>query len=154
MPYITVSDLTAAAPGIAPIDATSKPNLAQVNAMIVSEERDLNATLAHMGVVVPINAIPSPISFSIVRDIATEGGIARVLRAKAYGMANPADNGADAAQKRRDLLLKRLADPDDDLNLTDAQLTETIKGTDTMSGADGLTGRFAHYAPITRNTRF
>jgi hypothetical protein len=154
MPYITTSDVVAAAPGI-DITNTSRPSLAQVNDMITNRENALNATLAGMGKQVPIDPIASPSSFSIVKEIATHRVLADVLRARAYGKANPRDIGAKDADDQAQGILDRLADPNDVLDLVDAITTENQKDI-TIEGSGALEGQSAvdYDSPITRYTRF
>jgi hypothetical protein len=149
MPYITVGDVVAAAPGIE-ITAQSRPNLAQVNTFITDREREVNASLAAQFQ----TPITGPLSLAKVRRIVTHLVLADVLRAKAYGKTNPRDIGADTAEKEGRTLIDRILDPGDDYTLEDA-IVIAGKGT-SLEGADALegSGPADYFTPITRYTRF
>lgn len=151
MPYITTADVVAAAPGIE-ISATSRPTSTQVDALIVSEQSTLDSLLFGGGYIIPITGA---VSLPIVKKILTHKVLAGVLRAKAYGRANPRDIGADKAEAVADGLMKRILDPDDDFRLDDAPMNEDQKGT-SLEGTGALEGQSAvdYDSPITRYTRF
>lgn len=151
MPYITTADIVAAAPTI-DISATTRPTSTQVDAMIVSEQSTLDSSLAGGGYITPITGEKS---LPVVKKILTHKVLAGVLRAKAYGRANPRDIGADKADAVADALVTRILDPDDDFRLEDAPTSENQKGV-SLEGADALEGALSvdYETPITRYTRF
>jgi hypothetical protein len=157
MPYITVSDVTAAAPGI-DINATSRPSQGQVNDLIASEEKTLLATLAAIGYQIPLTpkaGTTGEQGLAIVKKILTHRVLAHVLRAKAYGKANPRDIGAKDADDVASMLIARLTNPDDELTLGDLIVIDAIKD-QSLAGSDALVGSRSTdmETPITRYTRF
>jgi len=119
VPYCTVQDIRDLAPQIV-IDNTSKPNTGQVAAMIDDVERELNAQLAHLGYVTPVTATTSA---AILGDKVAHAVIARVLRGRHFGSADPGQLGATDAQKVYDAWLKALASATDPTDLPDAETT-------------------------------
>jgi hypothetical protein len=138
MPYATLDDVRNLAPQI-PISATSKPSDAQVDGFIASLERIVNASLANLGYVVPVTADES---VAILRDMVSQGALARTLRARAIGTRNPADDqGAADAQKEFDTRLKALGSSRDPFELPDAERTDAIsKDRADMTRVGGNTG--------------
>jgi hypothetical protein len=119
VPYCTVQDIRDLAPQIV-IDNASKPNTGQVTAMIDDVERDLNAQLAHLGYVTPVTATTS---VAILADKVAHAVVARVLRGRHFGSADPGQLGATDAQKVYDAWVKALASATDPTDLPDAETT-------------------------------
>jgi hypothetical protein len=117
--YCTPQDVRDLAPQLV-IDNTSKPNTGQVTGMIEDVERELDAQLANLGYVTPVSA---PISAAILKDKVAHAVVARVLRGKHFGNADPGQVGAEQAQKVYDQWLKALASATDPTDLPDAART-------------------------------
>jgi hypothetical protein len=149
MPYITVSDVVNAAPGI-DISAQSRPNIGQVQGFIVERERDLDSTLSPY-FQTPITGTQS---LALVKRVLKHQVLADVLRAKAYGQSNPRDIGADTADAQAKGIIDRILDPADEFTLVDA-VPKVEKGT-AVEGAEAIEGSTSldYDVPITRYTRF
>lgn len=119
MAYAQVSDVAALAPQIT-IDGTTKPNTAMVQVMIAHAERDLDAALTNLGYVTPVTA---PVSVSILRDKIAHAVLARLIRSRAFGVTDPAEQGANDAERVYRDWLRAIADSRSPVELPDAART-------------------------------
>lgn len=118
MPYATVTDVQNLAPHLPAFSSTSKPTLGQVQEFLTDVEGRLDASFGNLGYVVPIEGAKS---LPLVKDMVAHGALARVMRARAIGTANPGDlAAAKAAQDEFDGRLKALCSPSDPFELPDA----------------------------------
>lgn len=130
MSYCTPQDVRDLAPQLV-IDNTSKPNSGQVATMIADVERELDAALTNLGFVTPVSGV---VSVAILKDKVAHAVVARVLRARNFGNADPGQIGAADAQKVYDHWLKALASAGDPTDLPDATRT----GSDVQKSAAAL----------------
>lgn len=114
MPYAQVSDVRKLIPSV-PINATSQPSEGAVAEWITDTERVLDAFFASSGYVVPLTGA---VSRTIAKDLVANRIAARVLRAR----PNP-EQDPENFQRQYDGDLKRLRDPGDAFDLTDATKT-------------------------------
>lgn len=114
MPYVTVSDVRKLIPNV-PINATSQPSEGAVAEWITDTERVLDALFSSTGYVTPLTGI---VSRTITKDLVTNRIAARVLRSR----PNP-EQDPETFQRQYEQDLKRLRDPGDPFDLTDAEHT-------------------------------
>ena len=118
MPYATLADVKGEMPNF-PLNATSRPNDDKAQEFLDELHVELNAVLKALGYVLPIAQADSPLAFSILKMMVTQGAIARILRARNFGVDSPESNGSRDAQARYSDLIKRLTDPNDPFSLPD-----------------------------------
>lgn len=121
MAYITLEEVLDQAPQIK-ITATSKPNTTDAAKIVAYTEAQVNAVLKGLGYVTPLDPTDSPKSIVIVRDIITQGAIAKILKAMFYGVRNPNDVGANDAWREFEKKLAGLSNQNDPLILEDADV--------------------------------
>jgi len=142
MAYTQVSDVRNAAPQIE-VTAATKPSEGQVVGMITDVEREMNASLGHLGYDTPVTGTES---VKICRDMVVHAVIAKILRARAFGQADPNEKGAGSAQKHYDDRLKWLGDPRHPFELPDADRTDEATEKDAsgqlLSAVDGISEDF------------
>ena len=158
MPYATSADVQALAPNLnqgGGFSATTRPTADQVTAMIADTERLIDATLRHLGYDVDALKVDATTeAFKLLRDVSAHGALARVLRARSFGVGESTTPGADEAQKFFDSWLKRLGDSRDPLELPNVtRTTEAVvkDQAETLgSFVQGLAGEFdATTPPVT-----
>lgn len=158
MPYATPADVSALAPNLnqgAGFTATTRPTADHVTALIADTERLIDGTLRRLGYDVDALKLDTATdAFKIVRDVSAHGALARVLRARSFGVGESSTPGADEAQKFFDNWLKRLGDTRDPLELPNAPRTaEAVvkSAADTLnSHVQSLVGEFdADDPPVT-----
>lgn len=150
MSYCTPQDVRDLAPQIV-IDNTSKPNSGQVATMIADVERELDAALTNLGFVVPVTG---PTSIAILKDKVAHAVVARVLRARNFGSADPGQIGAGDAQKVYDVWLRALASATDPTDLPDATRTGGDVSKTPVNWNSGGTAANVPDAPFSRETTF
>lgn len=111
MPYATVSDVRALAPHVL-INNTSTPSEGMVGAWITDQERIMDALFGSMGYTVPLTGT---VSRTIAKELVTHFVMARILRSRPNPETAPAE-----FQSVYDGIMKRLRDPQDPFDLTDA----------------------------------
>lgn len=116
MAYATVSDVKALAPFV-PINNSSTPPEGVVQGWIADQERVLDSIFGSMGYVVPLTG---PVARTIAKDLVSHFVMARILRARPNAETDPRQ-----FQDVYDNTLKRLRNPDDVFDLTDATRTDT-----------------------------
>lgn len=121
MAYITLEDVLDQAPQVK-VNATSKPNTTEAAKIVVNVEAQVNSVLAGLGYVTPLDPTESPKSIVLLRDIITQGSIAKILKAMFYGVRNPNDVGANDAWREYEKKLAGLSNQNDPMILEDANL--------------------------------
>lgn len=115
MAYTNLSDVKALAPYV-PIDVRSTPTEGVVNGWISDQERVLDSIFGSMGYTVPLTG---PVARTIAKDLVSHYVMARILRARPNAESDPAQ-----FQKVYDDTMRRLRDPNDVFDLTDAVRSE------------------------------
>lgn len=119
MPYCTLEEVLDQAPQLK-INATSKPNTTDASKIVLAVESYINSVLKGLGYTIPIDPVISPKSFEIMRDIAIQGAIAKILKSMFYGVRNPEDVGANGAWREFTSRLAALSNQNDPSILEDA----------------------------------
>lgn len=120
--YAQVSDVRGLAPSV-PINASTNPSEGQVQIWLDLIDTELDAILGNLGYVTPV-ASDKPKSRVMLKDLAATGALAKVLRARAFGVDSGLIDQATAAEKIYRDQLKALKSAGDPYALPDAQLTD------------------------------
>lgn len=120
MPYASVSDVRALAPGV-PITRESQPSEGTVAQWIADVEATLNASLDALGYQIPLVAKAgktTATAFTILKHTVAHAVMAMVMRAR----PNP-EQDPENFQRRYDAVLKALRSNDDPFVLPDVETT-------------------------------
>ncbi len=119
MAYLNLVDLKAAAPQLR-ISADSRPNEAQVQAIIDQVSAELDVRMKNIGFETPISVATSPLSYRILQNIATREVLSQTLEMQYAGVSNPDGYGATRFHEQFMEKLNQLLDPNDPFTLPDA----------------------------------
>jgi hypothetical protein len=120
MAYATLDDIKGEMPQFR-LSPNSTPTDTQAQEFLTELHAELDAVLKALGYTLPITKLLHPLSFAILKSMVQQGTIARILRSRNYGVDSPEAIGARDAQNVFRDMIKRLTDPDDPLNLPDAE---------------------------------
>lgn len=147
MPYASVQDVRDLAPHV-PINNDTIPSEGTVSRWIGDTERMTDATIEGIGYATPITGETSR---AIMKTIVAHAVMARVMRSRPNPESDPA-----GFQAISDTLLKRLRDPNDPLELTDAVKTDAPRKDDVLKVSSNLR-ELSQASPVpfaTRNMQF
>ncbi len=119
--YAQVSDVRALAPQIG-ISASTKPSEGDTQTFLNTVESELNAILTNLGYSTPVAASATE-SRIILKDLAAQGALAKVLRARAFGADASLLDAAKVAESAYRGTLKALNSSSDPFVLPDATTT-------------------------------
>jgi hypothetical protein len=118
--YATLQELKDAYPAIR-WTGTGALGDDKAQAILDNLHAQVDGILKGLGYIVPVTGTES---VKILKDIVIQGSIAQVLKTLFYGIKDPEEVGANQAYREFRNKLKALADPDDPLTLSDAQISE------------------------------
>lgn len=132
--YATLDDVQRRMPQFQ-LTPTSKPNLDASQVFLDDTVAQFEGAMENLGYIVPITGARS---LAQVKEIVCQGTIAKILYARSSALGTDvAVQSADRAQKQYDSALKMLADPNNPVELTDAQRSDDELGKPRI-GPEGL----------------